>query len=62
MCVYLSLFAEEAIALLYKLINDFDSFCSNIFYFNFEKNAIADFVVCIDCLVAIKAIRIRSIR
>ncbi len=38
-CMYisLSLFAEVAIALLYKLINDLDSFCSNIFYFNFQK-------------------------
>ena len=38
-CAYisLSLFAEDAIVLLYKLINDFDSFCSNMFYFNLRK-------------------------
>ena len=50
--IYLSLFAEDAIVLLYKLINDLDSLCSNIFYFDFEKNAIADFVVCIDSEVS----------
>lgn len=49
MCVYLPLSAsEEAIALLYELINDLDGFCSNIFYSNSEKNVIVDFVICID--------------
>lgn len=36
-CIYPLSASEEAIALLYELINDLDGFCSNIFYSNSEK-------------------------
>ena len=45
-CVYyisLFLFAVDVIALLYKLINYLDSFCSNIFYFTLRKMLLLTF-------------------